>query len=244
MANNVKYEYELYEPMRKWLQTYLEDKYKTSKIITVDSHSRDLYLYLEEYGIVDKYPQTVGLDIQIDVLGIICRGKTTSLAFIEAKKTQLNLHDLGQLWAYCKLCNPAEAFLLSSVGLGSLNKILNNLSRTDLLDFGDGKKIKKCKLGNGISTLIPSILRHSYLKYKKGTLIIINDNQGAMCLEKRRFSFCQDSSRYQADLIPNHYRSDDIHSPSDGIRYYCGTGFPEVDQGVRGCRDGIQVPIC
>ena len=129
MASNVKYEYELYEPMRKWLQTYLEEKYKTSKIITVDSHSRDLYLYLEEYGIVDKYPQTVGLDIQIDVLGIICRGKSNSLAFIEAKKTQLNLRDLGQLWAYCKLCDPTEAFLLSSVGLGSLNKILNNLSR-------------------------------------------------------------------------------------------------------------------
>ena len=120
---------------------------------------------MEEYGIVDKYPQTVGLDIQIDVLGIICRGKTTSLAFIEAKKTQLNLHDLGQLWAYCKLCNPAEAFLLSSVGLGSLNKILNNLSRTDLLDFGDGKKIKKMQVGkwdlntNSIDskTLVPKI---------------------------------------------------------------------------------------
>ena len=165
MANNVKYEYELYEPMRKWLQTYLEEKYKTSKIITVDSHSRDLYLYLEEYGIVDKYPQTVGLDIQIDVLGIICRGKSTSLAFIEAKKNKLNLHDLGQLWAYCKLCDPAEAFLLSSVGLGSLNKILNNLSRTDLLDFGDGKKIKKMQVGkwdlntNSIDskTLVPKI---------------------------------------------------------------------------------------
>lgn len=165
MANNVKYEYELYVPMREWLQTYLEEKYKTSKIITVDSHSRDLYLYLEEYGIVDKYPQTVGLDIQIDVLGIICRGKSTSLAFIEAKKTQLNLHDLGQLWAYCKLCDPAEAFLLSSVGLGSLNKILNNLSRTDLLDFGDGKKIKKMQVGkwdlntNSIDskTLVPKI---------------------------------------------------------------------------------------
>ena len=59
---------------------------------------------------------------------------------------QLNLHDLGQLWAYCKLCNPAEAFLLSSAGIGSLNKILNNLSRTDLLDFGDGRKIKKMQI--------------------------------------------------------------------------------------------------
>lgn len=68
------------------------------------------------------------------------------LLLSKQKKTQLNLHDLGQLWAYCKLCNPAEAFLLSSAGIGSLNKILNNLSRTDLLDFGDGRKIKKMQV--------------------------------------------------------------------------------------------------
>lgn len=59
----------------------------------------------------------------------------------------MNLHDLGQLWAYCKLCNPAEAFLLSSVGLGNLNKILNNFNRLDLLDFGDGKIIKQMQVG-------------------------------------------------------------------------------------------------
>ena len=62
-------------------------------------------------------------------------------------KTQLNLHDLGQLWAYCKLCEPIEAFLLSSAGLGSLNKVLNNLNRQDLLDFGSGKIIKKMQVG-------------------------------------------------------------------------------------------------
>lgn len=147
MANNVKKEFELYEPMREWLQQYLTDKYKGSKIITIDSHARTLDTFLNEYGLLDDYPQVVGLDIQIDVLGIIIKGQKTSIVFIEAKKTQLNLHDLGQLWAYCKLCDPEEAFLLSSVGLGSLNKILNNLSRTDLLEFGDGKKIKKMQVG-------------------------------------------------------------------------------------------------
>lgn len=114
---------------------------------------------------IDHYPQTVGLDIQIDVLGIIVKGGKSAIAFIEAKKTQLNLHDLGQLWAYCKLCDPAEAFLLSSAGIGSLNKILNNLSRTDLLDFGDGRKIKKMQVAkwditsNSIDfrTLVPRI---------------------------------------------------------------------------------------
>lgn len=146
MVNNVKKEFELYEPMRIWFQQYLEEKYRGWKVITIDSHSRTLDLYLEENEVIDSYPETVGLDIQIDVLGILKKDNKTMIAFIEAKKTQLNLHDLGQLWAYCKLCDPAEAFLLSSVGLGSLNKILNNLARTDLLYFGDGKTIKQMQV--------------------------------------------------------------------------------------------------
>lgn len=146
MVNNVKKEFELYEPMRIWFQQYLEEKYQGWKVITIDSHSRTLDLYLEENGVIDSYPETVGLDIQIDVLGILKKDNKTMIAFIEAKKTQLNLHDLGQLWAYCKLCNPAEAFLLSSAGLGSLNKILNNLARTDLLDFGNNKTIKQMQV--------------------------------------------------------------------------------------------------
>lgn len=142
MANNVRKEFELYEPMRVWLQKYLEDKYKNSEIITLDAHARTLDTYLEEYGVIEYYPQTVGLDIQIDVLGIIKQKRRTGIVFIEAKKTQLNLHDLGQLWAYCRLCDPVEAFLLSSLSIGSLNKILNNMGRIDLLNFGDGKIIK------------------------------------------------------------------------------------------------------
>ena len=165
MINNVFKENELYEPMRQWLQIYLEDKYKRAEIITVDSHAKTLDSFLKEYGVLEQYPLTVGLDIQVDVLGIVKQKNKTHLVFIEAKKTQLNLHDLGQLWAYCKLCDPIEAFLLSSYGLGSLNKILNNLLRDDLLDFGDGKKIKKMQVGrwdittNSIdyNSLIPKI---------------------------------------------------------------------------------------
>lgn len=165
MENNVKKEFELYEPMRIWLQKYLEERYKGWKIITIDSHARTLDLFLEENGVIVNYPQLVGLDIQIDVLGILEKGTKKNIVFIEAKKSALNLHDLGQLWAYCKLCDPLEAFLLSSKGLGSLNKILNNLNRIDLLEFGDGKIIKKMQVGkwdltkNSIDykTLIPKV---------------------------------------------------------------------------------------
>ena len=123
------------------------NKYKGAKVITIDSHARTLDLFLEQNNIVDYYPQAIGLDIQIDVLGIVIDKGKPNIAFIEAKKTQLNLHNLGQLWAYCKLCEPIEAFLLSSAGLGSLNKVLNNLNRQDLLDFGSGKIIKKMQVG-------------------------------------------------------------------------------------------------
>ncbi len=156
-------EIELYEPMKKWLFNYLSDRYKNETIIVEDTHSERLDKALNRNGIVND--MATGIDIQIDVLGIVKNKKGYKLFFIEAKKTSLTLRDLGQLWAYCKLIDPEEAFLLTSSDLGSLNKILNVYKREDLLDFGDGKKIKKMKiaiwnvLNNNINrdSLIPKI---------------------------------------------------------------------------------------
>ena len=153
--HNVKKEEELYEPMRLWLHEYLTSKYKTSEIITVDAHSERLDKVLNKYDIVND--TATGVDIQIDVLGIVKNKKT--------KKTSLTLRDLGQLWAYCRLIDPDEAFLLTSADLGSLNKLLNTFKREDLLDFGDGKRIKKMKVAvwnlstssPEMSTMIPKM---------------------------------------------------------------------------------------
>ena len=153
---NVHSEFELYEPMRLWLETYLKDKYSGYEIITVDAHSERLDSVLKKYDIVKD--AAVGIDIQIDVLGIARRGKKVKLFFIEAKKTGLTLRDLGQLWAYCKLIDPDEAFLMTSSNFGALNKILNVLKREDLLDFGDGKIIKKMKVAVwNLSTASPEM---------------------------------------------------------------------------------------
>ena len=138
-------EEELYEPMRSWLEQYVKDKYKKYDVVAVDAHSERLDRVLAKYDIVREMAN--GVDIQIDVLAIAKKGKDIKLFFIEAKKTRLMLRDLGQLWAYCKLVDPDEAFLLSSADLGSLNKLLNSFKREDLLDFGDGKKIKKMRVG-------------------------------------------------------------------------------------------------
>ena len=139
--NNVKFEEELYEPMRIWLERYVKDKYKGYEVISIDAHAKRLDRVLAKYDIVNEMAN--GVDIQIDVLAIARKKTDVKLFFIEAKKTQLSLRDLGQLWAYCKLVDPDEAFLMSSLGVGSLNKLLNAFKREDLLDFGNGKKIKK-----------------------------------------------------------------------------------------------------
>lgn len=156
-------ENELYEPMRCWLEQYLKDKYKGYEILALDTSQERLDRALARYDVV--YEAANGVDIQIDVLGIAKKNKDTKLFFIEAKKTRLTLRDLGQLWAYCRLINPEEAFLLSSEGLGSLNKLLNVFIREDLLDYGIGNKIKKMKVGKwdvskqviDYSTIIPKI---------------------------------------------------------------------------------------
>lgn len=77
----------------------------------------------------------------------------------------MTLRDLGQLWSYCKLVDPEEAFLFSSTGLGSLNKLVNSFRREDLLDFGNGKHIKKMKIARwdvskntvDLNSMIPKI---------------------------------------------------------------------------------------
>ena len=130
---------------KEWQRTcIIENKYKGYKIITVDSHAEKLDKVLAKFNITNEL--AVGVDIQIDILGIARKENLVKLFFIEAKKTNLTLRDLGQLWAYCKLINPEEAFLITSASLGTLNKILNTLKREDLLDYGDGKFIKKMKI--------------------------------------------------------------------------------------------------
>lgn len=140
MIKNVRFEKELYPEMCKWLEIYLRDTYKNADIIVKDTSQFYLDKVLEELGVIDEYPHTVGIGIQIDVLGVVKKRGKTELFFIEAKKTQLNTHDLGQILVYCRICNPEKAFLFSSAGMGSLNKLL--MSREDILEYSSDRKIK------------------------------------------------------------------------------------------------------
>ncbi|MFH1360699.1 MAG: hypothetical protein ABIJ41_06645 [Candidatus Omnitrophota bacterium] len=141
-----KQEEKLYPDIEEWLKVYLTEKYSTNKIITTRKTSRqNLDVCLKSLGIEIK--EAIGLSIKVDIVGILVRGQKVRLVFVEVKDGPLTLKDLGQLWGYTQLLNPAESFLISSKGLGSLERIFKIYKREDLLRYGPGHSsmMKVCK---------------------------------------------------------------------------------------------------
>jgi len=138
-------EKDLYPNISIWLEQYLNDNYKGYDIIVTDEcHKQALDVVLRKYGI--DCPMAKGLGIEIDIVGILKRKESYKLVFVEVKNVPLTLTHLGQLWGYCQLLDPEEAFLMSPKGLGTLGKIINDLKRVDILKYGDTKKYKSMRI--------------------------------------------------------------------------------------------------
>lgn len=164
MNKNVSLERELYSPMCDWLRNYLEHNYRTAEIRVLDTSQVNLDCVLDSLGVLNEYPQVIGIGMQIDVLGVVKTKFKTLLFFIEAKKTALNTHDLGQILVYSRICNPEKAFLFSSVGMGALEKLIKE--REDLTFYSNDKKLKMIQIGKwdvvkrmpDISSMIPKLI--------------------------------------------------------------------------------------
>ena len=130
-----KEEEKLYPEIKEWLQNYLNGKYRGYTIeTTYETSRRNLDVVLKSKGIECK--EAIGLNIKVDIVGILRRGNEFKLVFVEVKDKELTLKDLGQLWGYTQLLNPIESFLISSKGLGRLSHLFNVLRREDLLKYG------------------------------------------------------------------------------------------------------------
>ena len=88
-----KEEEKLYPEIKEWLQNYLTDKYKSYNIeTTYETSRRNLDVVLNSKGIQSK--EAIGLQIKIDIVGILKRGDDFKLVFVEVKDTELTLKDL------------------------------------------------------------------------------------------------------------------------------------------------------
>jgi len=128
-------EEKLYSEIEEWLHKYLCDKYSGYAVeTTYETSKRNLDIVLKSKGIECK--EAMGLNIKVDIVGILKRGNSFKIVFVEVKDKELTLKDLGQLWGYTQLIDPIESLLISSKGLGRLSHLFNVLKREDLLKFG------------------------------------------------------------------------------------------------------------
>ena len=135
-------EIDLYEPMRSWLEDYLRDKYPDCEVIAIDAHSFRLDGILRGQNL--RIPAEMnGIKIEVDVVGIVIKNGDYKLFFIEAKKGDLTIRDLGQLWIYCQLIDPEEAFLMTPANFGQLTNVCLTSDREDLLEYGRDGNVKK-----------------------------------------------------------------------------------------------------
>lgn len=133
----------LYPQIEEWLNQYLKEKYKGYSIETTHKTSKQyLDIVLRSMGI--RCDLAIGLQIKIDIIGVLKRGNDVKFVFVEVKDASLTLKDLGQLWGYTQLIDPKESFLISSKGFGKLSHLFNILKREDLLRYGkDENKLMK-----------------------------------------------------------------------------------------------------
>lgn len=138
MSRKTPSEVELLSPCRNWLKTYIQEKHKRAKCeILENTDRRQLRYVLNDAGASSEFPESSAWEVKVDVVGIIRRSSKTSLAFVELKAVPISLRDVGQLLGYCRVCQPADAFLLSSQGVSTeLFRLLTTYGRTDVLQFG------------------------------------------------------------------------------------------------------------
>lgn len=131
-------EKDLYASILQWLQSNTFTIVGEKNIIDyrfVDCHSRYLNSYIRDERLEKILgPESVGWQIKVDLFGFIKTSKKSFKYVIEVKNTQASLTDLSQLIGYTYICNPDDAYLISSKGFSpDLKNLFHVYERKDIL---------------------------------------------------------------------------------------------------------------
>lgn len=141
----VKTEEELYEPVKNWLQKFLEENTKSKFIKTFNGSNETMAKILIREGLADKIENGLLFDIKIDIFAVIEKKKRLRLVIVECKKDTMGLVHLGQLIGYSQIIKPWISILLSPTGITSgLNNFIVNHKMDHLLNYGEDGKIIIC----------------------------------------------------------------------------------------------------
>jgi len=141
-------EIEMYPDIVEWLKINLKQKFgkKALKITVLDTHDSDLSNFIMSLSYQKFFPEFSTYKIRPDITGFIEYKDKVDLVFVECKNTSLSLIHLSQLIGYSCIALPIYSILLSPQGMGqTLNKLLKNYNRSDILEFRPNKTIHVIK---------------------------------------------------------------------------------------------------
>lgn len=132
---------EMYEPVRQWLHTYLQENLerRATEIKTFIGANEILSRILIREGYGESIKDAPFFDLKIDVFGVIKFRQRYELVIVECKKQSLGLIDLGQLIGYSHIIRPYLAILVSPNGpTAGLHKYVVSHGISSLLNYRDG----------------------------------------------------------------------------------------------------------
>lgn len=138
----------MYPDIVEWLKINLKQKFgkKALKITVLDTHDSDLSNFIMSLSYQKFFPEFSTYKIRQDITGFVEYKDRVDLVFVECKNTSLSLIHLSQLIGYSCIALPIYSILLSPQGMGqTLNKLLKNYNRSDILEFRPNKTIHVIK---------------------------------------------------------------------------------------------------
>lgn len=138
----------MYPDIVEWLKINLKQKFgkKALKITVLDTHDSDLSNFIMSLSYQKFFPEFSTYKIRQDITGFVEYKDKVDLVFVECKNTSLSLIHLSQLIGYSCIALPIYSILLSPQGMGqTLNKLLKNYNRSDILEFRPNKTIHVIK---------------------------------------------------------------------------------------------------
>ena len=142
----IKYENELYQPIKDWLHIFLQENIKTKFIKTFIGANETMHKILLRETFSSKIKNLSFFEFKIDVFAVIEIKNEIRLVIVECKKEPIGLIHLGQLIGYSQIILPWKSILISPKGTSSLLHRFINIHKADhLLRYGKDGQISICK---------------------------------------------------------------------------------------------------
>lgn len=133
----------MYGPVRDWWERFLKERHKRSQVSVYDTSRIVLYRFIQDHQLEALFSDYLTYEVEVDITGVIVARDKAKLALVECKLTPITLRDVGQMLGHSEVTRPLYSLIISPRGLSdSLVRLLKNFQRFDVLDYGDGQRIR------------------------------------------------------------------------------------------------------